>query len=95
LMNFAIPIPSCQTLVTAPANSVIFLTFMTSLAMVSIAGFVFYYVCQLTHDAELSIRPDLNQQLVPQHMRSVLAARGLDIDNFTPLTKQEMMAKLD
>lgn len=44
---------------------------------------------------ELSIRPDLNQQLVPQHMRSVLASRGLDIENFTPLTKQEMMAKLD
>lgn len=44
---------------------------------------------------ELSISPELNQQLVPAHMRPVLAAEGLDIDNFTPLTKQEMMAKLD
>ncbi|EGX92422.1 protein kinase gsk3 [Cordyceps militaris CM01] len=32
---------------------------------------------------------------VPPHQRSVLAARGLDIDNFTPMPKQEMMAKLD
>lgn len=44
---------------------------------------------------ELSIAPNLNKELVPPHMRSVLASRGLDIDNFTPLTKQEMMAKLD
>ncbi len=44
---------------------------------------------------ELSIAPNLNQQLVPSHMRPVLASRGLDIDNFTPMTKQEMMAKLD
>jgi glycogen synthase kinase 3 beta len=32
---------------------------------------------------------------VPAHMRPVLASRGLDIDNLTPLTKQQMMAKLD
>jgi glycogen synthase kinase 3 beta len=44
---------------------------------------------------ELSIAPQLNRQLVPAHMIPVLAARGLDIDNFTPMAKQEMMAKLD
>jgi glycogen synthase kinase 3 beta len=44
---------------------------------------------------ELSIAPDLNSQLVPLHQRAILAARGLDIDNITPMTKQEMMAKLD
>lgn len=44
---------------------------------------------------ELSIAPPLNQKLVPPHMKPVLASRGLDIDNFTPMTKQEMMAKLD
>jgi glycogen synthase kinase 3 beta len=44
---------------------------------------------------ELSISPALNHQLVPPHMRPVLAARGLDIDNFTPMSKQDMMAKLD
>lgn len=44
---------------------------------------------------ELSISPPLNHQLVPPHMRDVLASRGLDINNFTPMSKQEMMAKLD
>ena len=44
---------------------------------------------------ELSIAPQLNHELVPPHMRPVLTARGLDIDNFTPMPKSEMMAKLD
>ncbi len=44
---------------------------------------------------ELSIAPHLNQQLVPPHMVPVLAARGLDIGNFTPMAKQDMLAKLD
>lgn len=44
---------------------------------------------------ELSIAPSLNHKLVPSHIQPVLASQGLDIDNFTPLTKQEMMAKLD
>jgi len=44
---------------------------------------------------ELSIKPSLNHKLVPQHVRASLAARGLDIDNFTPMTKDEMMARLD
>lgn len=39
--------------------------------------------------------PHLNHKLVPPHMRPTLAARGLDIDNFTPLKKEEMMARLD
>jgi len=49
----------------------------------------------LTSWLELSIAPHLNHRLVPQHVRSSLAARGLDIDNFTPMTKDEMMARLD
>ena len=44
---------------------------------------------------ELSIRPSVNHQLVPPHMRPVLASQGLDIDNFTPIAKQDMMARLD
>ena len=52
-------------------------------------------VDQLTNPAELSIAPHLNHKLVPQHVRPTLAAQGLDIDHFTPLTKHEMMAKLD
>ncbi|KAF1813291.1 glycogen synthase kinase-like protein-3 beta [Eremomyces bilateralis CBS 781.70] len=46
---------------------------------------------------ELSIAPPLNQQLVPQHIRPTLRAKGLDIDapNFRPLTKEDMAARLD
>lgn len=49
----------------------------------------------LTLPAELSIAPALNHQLVPPHMVPVLAARGLDINNFSPIPKHEMIAKLD
>jgi glycogen synthase kinase 3 beta len=48
----------------------------------------------LTH-LELSIAPHLNSKLVPQHVKASLASRGLDIDNFTPMSKDEMMARLD
>ncbi|OBT51393.1 CMGC/GSK protein kinase [Pseudogymnoascus sp. 24MN13] len=44
---------------------------------------------------ELSIAPHLNHRLVPAHVRSVLAAKGLDIDHLTPMPKEEMMARLD
>ncbi|KAF2172763.1 hypothetical protein M409DRAFT_16728 [Zasmidium cellare ATCC 36951] len=44
---------------------------------------------------ELSIAPNLNHQLVPAHIKPVLAAKGLDIENLTPLTKDQMMARLD
>jgi hypothetical protein len=46
-------------------------------------------------DAELSIAPHLNAKLVPAHIKPELASRGLDIDNFTPMAKSEMIAKLD
>ncbi|KAK4960958.1 glycogen synthase kinase 3 [Elasticomyces elasticus] len=49
---------------------------------------------EFTHH-ELSIQPNLNAQLVPQHMRPVLLAKGLDIDNLTPLTRDQMIARLD
>jgi len=44
---------------------------------------------------ELSIAPHLNNKLVPSHARTLLASRGIDLDNFTPLSKDEMMARLD
>jgi glycogen synthase kinase 3 beta len=44
---------------------------------------------------ELSIAPHLNSKLVPAHARAAIAARGIDLDNFTPMTKDEMMARLD
>lgn len=45
--------------------------------------------------AELSIAPQLNHKLVPDHVKGELAKKGLDIDNFVPLAKEQMMAKLD
>lgn len=45
--------------------------------------------------SELSIAPHLNHQLVPAHIKPVLASKGLDIDNLTPLSKDQMMARLD
>ncbi|EGC48303.1 protein kinase [Histoplasma capsulatum var. duboisii H88] len=44
---------------------------------------------------ELSIMPSLNNKLIPPHARADLVARGIDLDNFTPLTKDEMLAHLD
>jgi glycogen synthase kinase 3 beta len=44
---------------------------------------------------ELSIAPELNAQIVPPHARPALEAQGLDINNFKPLSKEEMMAHLD
>lgn len=44
---------------------------------------------------ELSVAPQLNDRLVPPHARAALAARGIDLNNFVPMTKEEMMAKLD
>ncbi|MCJ1242078.1 regulator of ime2 [Varicellaria rhodocarpa] len=44
---------------------------------------------------ELSIAPEMNNRLVPLHSRKALLAKGLDIDNFVPLMKDEMMARLD
>jgi glycogen synthase kinase 3 beta len=43
----------------------------------------------------MSIAPNLNHKLVPAHMIPVLQSQGLDIDNFTPLSREDMMAKLD
>jgi len=44
---------------------------------------------------ELSIAPQLNEQIVPPHARPALEARGLDINNFKPLSREEMQAQLD
>ena len=44
---------------------------------------------------ELSIAPEKNSKLVPQHSRKELLTRGLDIDNLVPMSKDEMMARLD
>ncbi|KAL3895451.1 MAG: hypothetical protein SGCHY_004693 [Lobulomycetales sp.] len=36
-------------------------------------------------EMELSIRPDLNSTLVPQHAKEGLQQRGIDVDNFVPV----------
>ncbi|KAI9672099.1 MAG: regulator of ime2 [Alyxoria varia] len=46
---------------------------------------------------ELSIAPQLNPTLVPPHIRPILASQGLEFESpdFRPLTKDQMMARLD
>lgn len=52
--------------------------------------------CSEAHqDPELSIAPEMNTRLVPVHARKALAAQGLDLEAFVPLSKDEMIARLD
>jgi len=44
---------------------------------------------------ELSIMPEMNDKLVPPHARRALIETGIDLENFRPMSKEEMMAKLD
>ncbi|KAJ3105030.1 regulator of ime2 [Phlyctochytrium planicorne] len=44
---------------------------------------------------ELSIRPDLNRILVPPHIEPQLRAKGIDLDNFTPITIQHAQISQD
>ncbi|KAK2739024.1 regulator of ime2 [Myotisia sp. PD_48] len=44
---------------------------------------------------EMSIAPAMNDRLVPAHARAELAAAGIDLDNFIPLKKEDMIARLD
>ncbi|GAA5844575.1 hypothetical protein JCM11251_001637 [Rhodosporidiobolus azoricus] len=44
---------------------------------------------------ELSVRPDLIPQLVPQHAEAALAERGIDVHNFVPLDPASMRITLD
>ncbi|KAF8334326.1 putative glycogen synthase kinase 3 alpha [Cantharellus anzutake] len=44
---------------------------------------------------ELSIRPDLNRQLVPPFCEPELASRGIDLNNFKPIPLEELRISLD
>ncbi|GAA5991201.1 hypothetical protein JCM11641_001618 [Rhodosporidiobolus odoratus] len=44
---------------------------------------------------ELSGRPDLIPQLVPQHAEAELASRGIDVKNFEPIPAEQMRISLD
>lgn len=44
---------------------------------------------------ELSIRPELNIQLVPDWRLPELEDRGIDLNNFTPIPLEELRITLD
>ena len=44
---------------------------------------------------ELSIAPEKNVKLVPAHARKELLAKGIDPDNFVPMSREDMRAQLD
>ncbi|KAJ1649770.1 glycogen synthase kinase 3 [Dispira simplex] len=45
--------------------------------------------------SELSVRPDLKNQLVPIHAHAELAARGIDLNHFVPLPPNQTRPALD
>ena len=86
----------CLTRVIVVAQVGSFRISLISHITVSLASDVFAFMdAMLTNFTELSIAPHLNHQLVPAHLKSTLASKGLDIDNFQPLTKDQMIARLD
>ena len=66
----------------------------TSRIMVGPACFVLL-VSLINPYLELSIAPEQNTRLVPPHARKELLSRGIDLDNFTPLSQEEMKAQLE
>ncbi|THH33005.1 hypothetical protein EUX98_g1226 [Antrodiella citrinella] len=44
---------------------------------------------------ELSVRPDLNRQLVPPHNEPELASRSITLDGFVPIPLEQMRISLD
>lgn len=44
---------------------------------------------------ELSISPELNHRLVPDHARPALAAQGIDLDKFIPLRPEQVRASIN
>jgi len=46
----------------------------------------------LLADVELSIKPELNYQLVPPHARAEL---DVDLDSFVPMRREDLRVSLD
>jgi len=46
-------------------------------------------------EVELSVRPDLIQQLVPPHCEPELASRSIVLDNFVPIPLEQLKITLD
>ena len=45
--------------------------------------------------SELSIAPERNARLVPPHARKELLSRGIDTENFNPMSQDDMKAQLE
>ena len=45
--------------------------------------------------SELSIAPEQNARLVPPHARKELLSRGIDLETFVPMPKEDMKAQLE
>ena len=54
-----------------------------------------HFVFLINSYSELSIAPEQNARLVPPHARKELLSRGIDLDNFTPLSQEDMKAQLE
>ena len=66
----------------------------TSRIMVGPACY-FHMAFLINSYSELSIAPEQNARLVPPHARKELLSRGIDLDNFTPLSQEDMKAQLE
>jgi glycogen synthase kinase 3 beta len=55
-----------------------------------------FQVCNVADDGvELSVRPDLIQQLVPPYCEPELASRSIVLDNFVPIPLEQLKITLD
>ena len=52
-------------------------------------------VSLVNSSSELSIAPEQNARLVPPHARKELLSRGIDLENFTPMSQEDMKAQLE
>ena len=98
-MNSETPTQSCpirDTPTVRHGNCPISLTFLDMVCCTAPYIYIYIFVRFTNYLVlELSIAPSLNNRLVPPHVRPALAARGIDLDNFKPLSKDQMMARLD
>lgn len=92
-MSSVIPIAAFPTLATPMAPRKSCRSFLTFPSMV--AESALFSSSDTDWVTELSIAPEKNHRLIPPHARRDLALRGLDLDGFVPLSKEEMMARLD
>jgi glycogen synthase kinase 3 beta len=58
-------------------------------------SFSFFFYVVAHGNAELSVRPDLNRQLVPAWTEPELGSRGIRLDGFVPIPLEQMRITLD